>query len=207
MKLVSKDYDKINSEVVSSREQLKTVLHDYEQTRNEVEDLNKAKTRIYTEFVTILGVFTTIIFATFGGLSILKNVLGNIEEVPTEKLMVFSSLTVSTIILLLFILLSGIARLTGLNIRSCGCDSKDKNCPHNVFQKHPTIIISNLILFYVFLMGLTGFIIPYNELFNLFTYNISTLKELIISVSALLLILIFFCGMFFIRYTKKYNQN
>lgn len=131
-------------------------------------ELDSHKSQIYTQFVTILGIFTTIIFTAFGGLEMLRNILGNIDDADTEKLLVFSSLTLSGIIILLFILLSGISKLTRLNLRSCGCNSKDTKCEHNFAQKYPAFVLAQLVLFIIFLLGLTGYFIPYRTLFTEF---------------------------------------
>src|SRR5699024_11434670 len=66
-----------------------TYLQDnFETTKTDIEELHKDKSNIYTQFVTILGIFSAIIFASFCWLELLKNILGNICEASTTKLIV-----------------------------------------------------------------------------------------------------------------------
>lgn len=120
--------------------------------------------KIYSDFVAILGIFSAVIFAAFGGLEILKNILGNIVLVPTGKLLLFSSLTVGGIVSLVFLLLNGLSKLTGLSLRSCKCES-DEECNCNVVQKHPTLVIIYQVLLFIALIGITEYFIDYNAIF------------------------------------------
>ncbi len=131
-------------------------------TEKALENASNKGSRIYAEFIVILGIFTTIIFATFGGLEISGNIFSNLNEVSTGKLLVFGSLIVSAITLILFLLLNGISKLTQFKLRSCGCS--DEDCNHNVFQKHPSMIVANMALLLIFLVGVSLYFFPYEQL-------------------------------------------
>lgn len=141
----------------------------YDSVKRDINELKEEKNNIYTQFVTILGIFSAIIFASFGGLEILKNILGNISEASTPKLIVFSSFSIAGIISLLFILFNGLSRLTGKSIRSCDCEKNNIDCEHTVFTKHPTIMIVGFILFYTTMIGAFGYIVEYEQVFNIYT--------------------------------------
>lgn len=142
------------------------LLNKYREAEQKIEELSQNKSKIYSEFTVILGIFSAIVFATFGGLEILENILGNIKEVSTPKLIVFSSFSVIAIVFLLFILLSGIARIIDKNIRSCNC-SNSTLCPHSIFTKYPAIVVVCFVLFYTSLIGVFGFITDYEDIFNI----------------------------------------
>lgn len=76
-----------------------------------VESLKEIKTRIYTEFVTILGIFTAVVLGAFGSLQLIGSVFTNIKEVPTGKLLVFSSLTSLGVVIMLFLLMQWINKI------------------------------------------------------------------------------------------------
>jgi hypothetical protein len=84
--------------------------------------------------------------------------------VPTGKLLLFSSLTVGGIVSLVFLLLNGLSKLTGLSLRSCKCES-DEECNCNVVQKHPTLVIIYQVLLFIALIGITEYFIDYNAIF------------------------------------------
>lgn len=161
------------------------------QTYNQLRKIQDIKSKIYTEFVSVLGIFTTIVFACFGGLEMLKNVLGNITSVRTAKLLVFSSLTFSGIILLLFLLLNVIARMNGLTLRSCGCDL-NKKCEHNLFQKYPYIVLPFLVLLYVFLIGIIAYIFNYHAILEKHIYKMNEIAQLIIIFGILFIPILIF---------------
>lgn len=144
----------------STLEKMKSTL---EETETKLKETTNKSSRIYAEFIVILGIFTTIIFATFGGLEISGNIFSNLNEVSTGKLMVFGSLIVAAIVLILFMLLNGISKLTKFSLSSCECGPED-TCNHNVFQKHPSMVIANMILLYIFILGITQYFLPYEEL-------------------------------------------
>lgn len=184
------------------------INNNYDRVDSEISKLRKDSSGIYTQFVTILGVFAAIIFGAFGGVEILGNVLGNIQDVSTPKLIVFSSFSIAGIVFLLFILMSGIARLTDKNIRSCNCDYHNAECKHSAFTKHPTIIIISFILFYTAMVGAFGYITEYEHILDL--YNITYIFEDGITFTFVLFLLlspIIFIWLFHHKRTKDSNNN
>lgn len=167
-----------------------------------VTDIEQRSNKIYAEFVTILGIFSAIIFAAFGGLEILKNILGNIENVQTGKLLVFSSLTISAIVLLVFILLNGISKLTTMNLRSCGCQGK---CSCSFVKKHPTIVVIHVFILFLFILGVSEYFIEYRVVFNDIILN---LNSIMIAIAIPLFTLLYFLLAFMIiKFYKKSPKN
>lgn len=77
--------------------------------------------KMTVDFVTILGIFTSITFATFGGLQLLGNVFGNIKSVDSAS--VGSELMLGAVFLfgtymILIALLTGLSRLMGREYRT-----------------------------------------------------------------------------------------
>lgn len=180
------------TELRSSMQELKLIKEDTKIARQELKDteeklqkdyekvtvkIDEQKSSVYTQFVTILGIFSAIVFASFGGLEMLNNILGNMKEVSTPKLLIFSSFSLGAIITILFILLAGITRITEKSFSGCGCKPADK-CKHTVYTKHPSIILLAFLLFYIAIIGAFGFIIDYKELLSikaLFSVNLKSL--------------------------------
>lgn len=169
-----------------------------EKTQRNMKLLETRTKKITIDFVTILGIFSSIIFSAFGGLELLKNILGNISNVNTGKLLVFSSLTAGIIIFMIFFLLNGISKLTGLNLRSCNC-KLDEECKCNIVQKHPSLVIFIFVVFLIFTIGITEYFLDYrlilSELFKSFDN-----KEQFFIVFGILAILI---GIFYFWFKCK----
>src|SRR5699024_7396858 len=116
------------------------------------DEVNDTKTSIYTSIITILGIFTAIVFGVFGGMEILGNVMENISDVKISKLLIFSSLLIAAVLTILCLLMNGIADLTNLSIRSCGCTHTNQH-EHSVYQQHPVYIAGMIISVYLFTVG------------------------------------------------------
>lgn len=81
-------------------------------------EMKSVKGNIYTDFISILGIFTAITFATFGGLQLLGNVFGQNASRDTHALgsaLVLGSIYIFGTYLLLLALLSGIHKLMRMN--------------------------------------------------------------------------------------------
>ncbi len=144
------------SELETAKKELKKTKDEidesYDKVNGEIGKLKDDTSGIYTQFVTILGIFTAIIIGVFGGMEILGNVLSNIEDVKVTKLLMFSSLMMGAVITIIYLLLNSIAGLTDKPIRNCGC-SKHIECRHSVFKKHPIYIIGMMSSLYLFIIG------------------------------------------------------
>lgn len=158
------DNNRLKEEINNTR---KTLSDNIRRSKRQISELGLQKSKLYSEFTVVLGIFSAIIFATFGGLEILDNILDALRHVSTSKLLVFSSLSIGAVISLLFILLNGLSRITGHNFSNCGCDSKEYCC-HTFFTKHPAIMIIVFLLIYIAGIGAFGYIVDYEEILDLF---------------------------------------
>lgn len=164
----------------------------YNKVNGEIGKLKEDTSSIYTQFVTILGIFTAIIIGVFGGMEILGNVMSNIENVKVTKLLMFSSLMMGAIITIIYLLLISIAGLTDKPIRNCGC-SKGTECRHSVFKKHPIYIIGMMSSLYLFIIGTIAHGFGTNNLKGMsFLDNLMNNGYSIIVVAILLLVVFMF---------------
>lgn len=145
---------KVRTESKKSTEELLETKKELDENFNKITtDIDNHKSSTYTQFVTILGIFTAITFGVFGGMEILGNVMSNIVEVRIAKLLIFSSLIIGSILTILYILLTGISNIIGLPNRSCGCEANSK-CNHTPFQKHPIYFTGMITTAYLFVIGI-----------------------------------------------------
>jgi hypothetical protein len=81
-------------------------------------EAKKVKDKIYTDFITILGIFTAITFATFGGLQLLSNIFDHTDFSSLKNLggsLFLGSCYIVGIYLILIVLLTGIKKLSQKN--------------------------------------------------------------------------------------------
>lgn len=114
-------------------------------TQKAQEEINRSQKDTQKEFVTILGIFTTIIFAAFGGLQLLAEMFKNMDDVSVNKAVIHGSFIFISLVLILSLLFSGLSKMTELSIRSCTCSDRE-SCTCTVRKKHPTIFYSFILV-------------------------------------------------------------
>lgn len=141
--------DKINSQE-SKLSNLKSLINELEDNSKKLEDNSKEledklknnSSKIYSDFIGILGIFASIIVTMFGGLSAISN---SIQAITSNRVRIFSILMMSTLfsivlIIIVFMLLFSISKLTNNSIKSC-VDKRDENgnyiCNHNFWVSYP----------------------------------------------------------------------
>lgn len=169
---ISEKFKKVEDHIKLAITQRRFILNNVEQLMKEidvaqstVESLKDIKTRIYTEFVAILGIFTAVVLGAFGSLQVIGSVFSNIKDVPTGKLLVFSSLTSIGVLVLLFLLMRWINRIVYK-------DNKQISWEFSI-NENLTFVIGLVVLFYMFVIG---FLLYTNEpkeiIFNWFSNEI-----------------------------------
>ncbi|MCG7196699.1 hypothetical protein [Pediococcus pentosaceus] len=117
--------DRQQSRIDKQNDELKKLKQDLKDTKEELQKIKESTTtlsnKLTVDFVTILGIFTSITFATFGGLQLLGNVFGNIKSVDSAS--VGSELMLGAVFLfgtymILIALLTGLSRLMGREYRT-----------------------------------------------------------------------------------------
>lgn len=179
--------------------EIKKLKDDFEMIKDKQNKALKRAKSVQKDFVTILGIFASILITTFGGLTILTSIFNNIQTAPTGKLILFGSLVVLAIIMTVFLLLNGISKLSELNLKSCGCVN-DVSCNCSIVKKHPTLYIVTVSLLVSALIGASEYVIDYKRLFS--SYGDKFLFE---TLSNVVLIIIIAAVGYFIYWRKKIN--
>ena len=140
-----------DTEVKKLINQVKNSSNTLEIIQEEQDTIKLEQKSTQKDFVTILGIFTTIIFAAFGGIQLLGNALTNLSKENLVISIISGSFVFVSIIIILSLLFSGLSKMTDLTVRSCDCKERN-SCKCRFSKKHPTI-------FYSFLLVLT--ILPF----------------------------------------------
>nr|WP_321316027.1 hypothetical protein [uncultured Ligilactobacillus sp.] len=81
----------------------------------ELEEIQETKRNIYTDFIAILGIFTAITFAIFGGLQLIGNCLNNLKGWITlskvGSILIIASVILLSTYLILMALIVGLSKL------------------------------------------------------------------------------------------------
>ena len=172
-------------------ENLKSLTSNIKKAEDEVQRIKETKNKIYTEFVAILGIFSSIIFGVFGGFQEIQLIGKNLNDTPIPKLLIFSSLVMLGITLIIFLCFNAVSKLLQLPLRSCSCDVGECSCSFH--KKHPTIVLAISIFSYTLVVGFALRLYKYNDFTISDLYNDiavgGDVLQLILLTSPILIIL------------------
>lgn len=146
-------YNKQRSELNSLTSHLDQEKITIKKLKEETDEYKEKYNKLTIDFLSMMGVFSTIIFAVFGGLSQIGAIGDNLAETPIPKILMYISLSSITLIFIVFISFNAIAKLTGLKLRSCKCED-ERECKHNIFTKHPSLSLSLFFFLDLFLFAI-----------------------------------------------------
>lgn len=127
------------------------------QVVEELESIKTTKNSIYTDFIAILGIFSTLIFGLFGGVDQLSSIINSSVKNGISKTLIFGPLISIAVIVLIFLLLHSIGMLTNTKMHACGCTDVS-NCAHSYAQRYPVFFLGILGCLGIFIVGLISYI-------------------------------------------------
>ncbi|WP_236686670.1 hypothetical protein [Streptococcus phocae] len=111
----------------------------------ELDEIKKTKTSIYTDFIAILGVFSSFVFVMFGGFNALSKIIDTLSKtnVSLTKTILVSSILFGFLTTVLYSLLYWISLIIDKPIFNNSCNCKNKPCTDfkHLFIKHRYYLI------------------------------------------------------------------
>lgn len=165
----SKNIKSINERINSNKDSIESLIKEINE-RDEIIE-NKIRKNVYSEFITILGIFTAITFAIFGGINTINSISSNLHISSSNpqnlgNLLIGTSVSGIVLFGIITVLFAGIAKIT----------EKDYNLP-------PLLTISVLaIISAMFMIGLVFTFLADN-------WNLSIWPQIIISVVVIAVII------------------
>ncbi|KAF0494825.1 ABC transporter permease [Pediococcus acidilactici] len=158
--------DKIKNHIKLALEQYKTFFDEINQVREEAknttaklekatQDLSDAQEKLegtQNQFISILGIFSALIFGLFGGFDAFKEIFTNVKKAPLSSTLIAGSILMMGLLVLIFLLIQSIGVLSGKTYLACGC-SNTKECTHSFVDRYPLFITSLDIFGLIFLSG------------------------------------------------------
>ncbi|MTT32173.1 hypothetical protein GMB86_09165 [Terrilactibacillus sp. BCM23-1] len=201
-----KDLNKLIDHIELAKVQREYILTNVDELQKQVDkeqdklnDIKNIKSKIYTEFVGILGIFTAVVLGAFGSLQVIGSVFSNIKDVPTGKLLVFSSVTSLGVISLLFLLMRWISRIVYRDF--------DKKSWSFSIKDNLIFIMCLNVLGYMFVLGFLLFckepkttIISWLSSGNLGIY-------ILVILTMIMLIILFVCTLIGVLHNNKTNPS
>lgn len=193
-------YTEHKEELIKLKENLEAEENQLKELGDKTEEYKRKYDKMTIDFLSMMGIFSTIIFAVFGGLSQIGAIGSNLPSTPIHKILMYISLSSITLIFIVFISFNAISKLTGMRLRSCNCKDKD-NCNHSIYEKHPSLSLS---LFFFIDLLLFSFIL---RLFNSSSWVLQFKKVLTFNgleavTLALIIIVFIFINFIFFKETR-----
>lgn len=135
-----KDFEIVSKQISS----LSKEMEKFKGVEEKFDRIEKSTEQITTNLITILGIFASILLGAYGSISGFSSIFANANELGIGKILMLSSVGASAILLILFFLLSSIARLTGRQFGNGGTGFIDR---------HPIIFFGHCILLIIFTTG------------------------------------------------------
>ncbi|WP_368395661.1 hypothetical protein [Streptococcus gallolyticus] len=126
---------------------------------NSVQKMEEKYSNIYTDFIAILGVFSSFVFVMFGGFSALSEILGSLSQtnVSLGKVFLISSFLLGTVFTIIYALLLWVSKITDKPIAKQICDDcRPNSCKKlwHAVKRHKFYCIIILTMSLLFLSGL-----------------------------------------------------
>lgn len=131
-------------EVEALKRDQQRLINQYDALKKDAESQSR---NMLTQFITILGIFAAILMGAFGAIQGFANLFDNAHKLELGVLLIISSIGASSVLLILFFLLNGIAKLTDRSL------SSTNKVDATTFEKHPTLVIVHGVLIFIALVG------------------------------------------------------
>lgn len=157
-KRISNEAKEISNEAKESATSALEMLADTQKMttsiNDQIENMEKTKGTIYTEFIAILGIFSALIFGLFGGFQGLSEAIVKLSSNwSIGRVLIIGSGIMMCLTLLIFGLLQWVARITGRKLTSCDCYKNNEECRHSLFIRHRTLFSLVFSFIFIFILG------------------------------------------------------
>ncbi|MBT0946964.1 hypothetical protein KJR08_01005 [Streptococcus lutetiensis] len=140
-------YKKTENEVQELYSVTQESIEEYKKLKKVAHELKRNYSNLNIEIISVLGIFASIIFAVFGGVSQLGQLGENLNEAGLGKIFIFVGSSSFLLFSALFIAFNTTAHLTDRNMKAC-CNKN--GCSHHIKEKYPvyfwSIIISIIMI-------------------------------------------------------------
>lgn len=141
----------------------------YQDLKKDYDEIAAKSEKVMIDFVAILGVFASIIFAVFGGFKQLEALGNNLQHISIYKMFLYIGSTGIVITSIIFISFYAVSKLTRLKLSDCNCRGCC-NCP--MHKKYSVLMITYYLLTSMICLGFIILLLGHYYDFGL-TYNTS----------------------------------
>ena len=131
----------------------KKVSKKYDEVSNKYDEVSNKLDSSSSDFISMLGIFSALIFAVFGGFEAFKSIFTNINKASISMIIINSSILMIGLIVLVFLLIQSICILSGKTFLACGCKNISI-CSHKFYERYPLFSFSIGFFLSLLILGL-----------------------------------------------------
>lgn len=152
IKLALLQYETFFSEIESVKEKASDLSKELESKENKLKDATKKLDNSTANFISMLGIYSALIFGVFGGFDAFKSIFSNMKNTPISIIFVDGSILMIGLITLVFILLQAIGILSGKAYLACEHNNTSEcDCPFS--RRYPIFSLTLKIFFGILIFG------------------------------------------------------
>lgn len=152
---VQEDIKESSSKIIEeAKKDTDNTIKKVENLQSESKDINERMEKIYSEYISILGIFAAVVLVFFGGASIFSGIFAEIKDVSIWKIGFAGSLAGLVIFNVIFMFLYIISKIVNRPISSEDAESKfDKMCyVRRIAKKYPYMFWFNILMLAIFII-------------------------------------------------------
>lgn len=146
-------YKKTETEVQELYNMTQESIEEYKKLKKVARELKRNYNNFNVEIISVLGIFASIIFAVFGGVSQLGSLGSSLKGLSLSRIFIYIGATSFVLFSVVFMAFNATALLTDRDMRACGCVGKD-DCNHGLAEKYPVYLYSSVIALIIFSLGI-----------------------------------------------------
>ena len=147
------DLKKVNKNYEGESDKLNAASKKLDVAQKKLDVAQKKLDNSTSEFISMLGIFSALIFGVFGGFEAFKTIFTNIDKASVDMVIIDSSILLLGLIILIFLLIQSISILSGKNFLACGCKNISE-CNHKFYERYPLFSFSIGLFLFTLLLGL-----------------------------------------------------
>lgn len=152
IKLALLQYETFFSEIESVKRKANDLTRELEDKEIKLKKATKKLNNSTANFISILGIYSALIFGVFGGFDVFKEILTNMNGTPISNVLIDGSMLMIGLITLIFILLQSIGILSGKPYLACGHENPLK-CDCSFSKKYPIFTLTLKIFLVILVLG------------------------------------------------------
>ena len=153
LKKVNKNYEGESDKLNAASKKLDVAQKKLDVAQKKLDVAQKKLDNSTSEFISMLGIFSALIFGVFGGFEAFKTIFTNIDKASVDMVIIDSSILLLGLIILIFLLIQSISILSGKNFLACGCKNISE-CNHKFYERYPLFSFSIGLFLFTLLLGL-----------------------------------------------------